>query len=147
LVAELVQESRPLTESKPAINSLAKSLENLNSDNCLKVALHAIEKIKPRMLLFEEEDMIFKKELADIYSARDDHESAARVLETINLEQTNRAITANDKVDVWLDIAQHWFNADDSVNAEKFVNKAAHIMHLCSNDLDGKTLQLRYKQF
>jgi len=31
-----------------------------------------------------------------------------------------------DKVDIWLSIADHWFDADDSVNSEKYINYAAH---------------------
>lgn len=34
------------------------------------------------------------------------------------------------KVDIWLTIADHWFDADDSVNSEKFINYAAHQMHV-----------------
>ena len=66
--------------------------------------------------------MIFKKEIADIYSARNEFEDAARTLESINLKDTNRNIRPADVVSIWLDIADYWFDADDSVNAEKFVN-------------------------
>jgi hypothetical protein len=30
---------------------------------------------------------------------------------------------------VYVTIAEYWFEDDDAVNAEKFINKAAHIMH------------------
>lgn len=65
-----------------------------------------------------------------MHSAREEYELAARILEKINLEQTNRIVENKEKVDLWLTIADNWFEADDSVNAEKFINKAAHIMHL-----------------
>lgn len=35
-----------------------------------------------------------------------------------------------DKVDIWLLIADNWFEADESVNSEKYINLAAHQMHL-----------------
>jgi len=39
-------------------------------------------------------------------------------------------------------IAEYWFEDDgDAVNAEKFINKAAHIIHLVKDN----ALQLRYK--
>jgi hypothetical protein len=66
--------------------------------------------------------MLFKKEISDIHAARDEYEEAAKVLETINLKDTNRNIRPADVVGIWLDIADYWFEADDSVNAEKFVN-------------------------
>jgi len=81
--------------------------------------------------------------MAEVLTAREDYEGAAKVLETINLEQTNRVVAPNEKADIWLSIAENWFSFDDSVNAEKFINKAAHVMHL----VQEKSLQLRYKNF
>lgn len=66
--------------------------------------------------------MIFKKEIGDVYAARNEYEEAARTLESINLKDTNRNIRPADVVEIWLNIADYWFDADDSVNAEKFVN-------------------------
>jgi len=43
-----------------------------------------------------------------------------------------------------LTIAENWFAFDDSLNAEKYINKAAHVMHLFPEE---KALQLRYKNF
>lgn len=50
----------------------------------------------------------------------------------------------HEKADLWLTIAENWFNFDDSVNAEKFINKAAHVMHLVRDDM---SLVMRYKNF
>ena len=77
--------------------------------------------------------MQFKKEIADVLSAREEYEQAARMLEKINVDQTNKPVENKDKVDLWLTIADNWFEADDSVNAEKYINKAAHIMHLVTD--------------
>ena len=42
-----------------------------------------------------------------------------------------------------MQIAEYWFDAEDSVNAEKYVNKAAHIMH----HVTKRETQVRYKNF
>lgn len=39
--------------------------------------------------------------------------------------------------------AEYWFEEDDAVNAEKFINKAAHIIHLVKDP----SVQIRYKVF
>ena len=100
----------------------------------MEISDYAIKKLKNRQLHFEEEDTIFKKEMAEVLTARDDNELAAKTLESINLEQSNREIKPAEKADVWLSIAENWFEADDSVNAEKFINKCAHVMHLFPNE-------------
>ena len=40
-----------------------------------------------------------------------------------------------------MQIAEYWFEDDDAVNAEKYINKAAHIIHR----VNDQTLQIRYK--
>jgi len=72
--------------------------------------------------------------MAEVLTAREDYESAARALESINLEQTNRQVKPTEKADIWLSVAENWFSYDDSVNAEKYINKAAHVMHLVQED-------------
>ena len=72
-----------------------------------------------------------------------DYEGAARTLDSINLEQTNRNVADKEKVEVYLEIAQNWFEEEDYVNAGNFVNKAAHIMHL----VEDVTMQLSFKSF
>lgn len=49
-------------------------------------------------------------------------------MESINLEL--RSEDFKFKAEILLDIAENWFSADDSVNAESYINKAGHIMHL-----------------
>ena len=40
-----------------------------------------------------------------------------------------------------MQIAELWFEEDDAVNAEKFINKAAHIIHL----VKAQEVKIRYK--
>lgn len=73
--------------------------------------------------------MIIKKEVAEVLTAREEYEKAAKVLEKIDLDHKNEKLDKREKVDILLTIADNWFSADDSINAEKFVKKAAHEIH------------------
>lgn len=79
--------------------------------------------------------------MAEVYAAKKDYEKAARTLEKINLENPNRNIFADEKAEIYVQIAEYWFEDEDAVNAEKFINKAAHVMHLVKN----QTIIIRYK--
>lgn len=35
-----------------------------------------------------------------------------------------------EKIEIRLTIADYWFKADDATNSEKYINQAAHEMHL-----------------
>lgn len=130
LIDEITSEQRPLNESKPIINYLATHLKQLDNSSTLAVCEHAISKLRSRQLQFDEEDCLFKKEMAEVLVARQEYEQAARTLESINIEHTNRQVSSHEKAELWLQIAENWFEFDDSVNAEKYISKAAHVMHL-----------------
>jgi len=50
-------------------------------------------------------------------------------------------VDADEKVETSVQIAEIWLEDDDAVNAEKFINKAAHYVHLVKNP----QLVIRYK--
>lgn len=79
--------------------------------------------------------------MAEIFAAKKDYGSAAKLLEKIPLDNTNRYILEDEKVAIYVQIAEHWFDDEDAVNAEKFINKAAHIIHLVKDN----NLVIRYK--
>jgi COP9 signalosome complex subunit 4 len=57
------------------------------------------------------------------------------------LENTNRAVTEDEKVESYVQMSEYWFEDDDAVNAEKFISKAAHFVHR----VQDKSIVLRYK--
>ena len=61
------------------------------------------------------------------------------MLESINFDQQ----TEFKRTELYISIAEAWFAADDHVNAEGFLNKAAHLIH----KFDNIELQSRYRAF
>ena len=70
-----------------------------------------------------------KKQVSEVFAAKREFDKAARILEKINLENINRDVENDEKAQVYVQIAEYWFEDDEAVNAEKYINKAAHIMH------------------
>lgn len=69
--------------------------------------------------------------MADIHAAKKDFDLAAKILAKINLDNAHRNVDADEKASVYVTIAEYWFDFDgDAVNAETFINKSAHIIHL-----------------
>lgn len=108
-----------------------EEFSKLSNDDGLEVGAHLIDLIAAtRNIAYEEEDAKIKRELAEIYAAKGDNERAAKTLEKINLENTSRKVEPEEKAETYVQTAEYWFEEDDAVNAEKFINKAAHIIHL-----------------
>jgi hypothetical protein len=114
----MVGENVSTNESRPVIKAIAEGIGKLNNDQAQDLAKFAIEKLKPRALIFDVEDTIFKKELAEVQAARDEYENAARTLERIKLDQTQRTVIPGEKIETWLLIADHYFAAEESGYAE-----------------------------
>ena len=77
-----------------------------------------------------------------MHAANKDYDLAAKILAKINLENAHRTVDADEKASVYVTIAEYWFDNDgDAVNAETYINKAAHIMH----HVKDAAVQLRYK--
>lgn len=80
-------------------------------------------------------------EVSKVLAAKKDYEKAARTLEKINFDSMSSHFPNDLKVRVHCEAAEHWFEEEDSVNAESHINKAAHIIHL----VDSQELIIRYK--
>ena len=124
--------------SRPVIGAISAGLGKLNNDQAMAVGSYAIERLAARQVTFEEEDTSIKKQVAEIHAARKDFDKAARVLERINLESQS---SEDERAALLIQIAELWFEDDDAVNAEKFINRAAHVMHLVGDP----ALQVRFK--
>mmetsp|Transcript_7787 Transcript_7787/g.13054 ORF Transcript_7787/g.13054 Transcript_7787/m.13054 type:complete len:165 (+) Transcript_7787:73-567(+) len=139
---EKSNENIPLTESKPILSLIAEGVSELDNKTTLEFAKEAIAILQPRQYHFDSEDTLIKKELANVQAAKEDFVSAARTLEKVSIDQSDKSY--RQKVEIWLSIAENWFEADDSVNAEKYVNKAAFLMHHLQNE---RELQIQYRCF
>jgi COP9 signalosome complex subunit 4 len=116
----------------------------LQNDPALELGQHLIDLLaSTRNIAFEEEDAAVKKALAQVYDAKGDTGKAARTLEKINLENAARVVSPDEKAEVYVQIAEYWFQEDDHVNAEKYLNKAAHIIH----EVKDRELRNKYKVF
>lgn len=97
--------------------------------------------MQPKIVQFGEQDYLIKKEISNCYEAQEDYEEAAKILEKINFESTSKEFEISQKVEVYVCIAEYWATAEDSINAERYANKAAHLIH----KVQDPELQLRYK--
>ena len=68
--------------------------------------------------------------MSKVHAAKKNFSQAAQILERVKIESTTKIYTADEKVDICVTICEYWFEDDEAVNAEKYINKAAHFVHL-----------------
>lgn len=107
----------------------------------LEFIIFCLAKIKPRVVSFEEPDVLFREALAELYMEEEEYIEAAKALAAINLESSSRQYTDIQKAEKYVKIAELYLQEDETVDAENFINRASRFIH----DVQDWTLKLRYQ--
>jgi len=77
---------------------------------------------------YEDQDTNIKMSVADAYQDIDDFRKSAQTLSTINLESTQKSVTADDKAKVWIRIVGCYLEEGDPTSAFSHLNKIKNII-------------------
>eukprot|EP00668_Euglena_longa_P029212 GGOE01036556.1.p1 GENE.GGOE01036556.1~~GGOE01036556.1.p1 ORF type:complete len:392 (-),score=170.22 GGOE01036556.1:86-1261(-) len=140
-IQSLVAETTPLTISRPALQELANHLPGLPSAVHKEVAGLALESIRPRLFVLQEESTAIREKLADLYQEEENWKLCAQTLIGIPLDLGSRALNEEYKLAHYVRIAQLFLEEDDHVQAETYINKC---LPLVNSGIDP-VLHLKYK--
>lgn len=90
---------------------------------------------------YEEQDTRMKHVVADAYEANEDWRKSAQTLATINLESTQKSVTADQKAAVWIRIVRCYLEENDPVSAFTHLNKIKNILF----DVTDKETKLHFQ--
>jgi len=103
--------------------NLIQSLNTASSTVQVQVGAHIVEALQPQIASFEEQDATIREILANGYEAEEDYSQAAKALQGIHLDTTQRQITEIAKVQVYIRIVRYYLEDDDTVSAETALNR------------------------
>ncbi|KAG1696343.1 hypothetical protein DVH05_018475 [Phytophthora capsici] len=144
IVTHLLGEDVLLVISRAAITHLASIVEGIDVDAHpwkLEFICFCLAKIKPRILSFEEPDVMFRESLAAMYMDEEEYIEAAKALAAINLESSTRQYTDIEKAEKYVKIAELYLQEDETVDAENFINRASRFIH----NVENWALKLRFQ--
>ncbi|GMF65320.1 unnamed protein product [Phytophthora lilii] len=107
----------------------------------LEFICFCLAKIKPRILSFEEPDVMFRESLAAMYMDEEEYIEAAKALAAINLESSTRQYSDVEKAEKYVKIAELYLQEDETVDAENFINRASRFIH----NVEDWALKLRFQ--
>jgi len=148
LVSKLVSDDVPPQASRPVLLHLTQSIVKLPADTFVEVANFGIQSIRQHPSAgHDEADYVLRDLLFNHYSVEQDFKSAAMVLSSLNMENTSKAWSVDDKADIYVKVAETFLADDESSadQAEIFVQKASALMNDVSSTTQGKVIHLRYK--
>ncbi|KAI9082136.1 hypothetical protein K1719_035876 [Acacia pycnantha] len=106
-----------------------------------EIAHYALAQIQPRVVSFEEQVLIIREKLAELYESEKEWSKAAQMLSGIDLDSGMRLIDDTFRLSKCVQIARLYLEDDDAVNAEAFINKASFLV----SNSQQEVLNLQYK--
>uniref|UniRef100_A0A0D9VQS0 COP9 signalosome complex subunit 4 n=1 Tax=Leersia perrieri TaxID=77586 RepID=A0A0D9VQS0_9ORYZ len=137
----MVSDEVPLVVSRQLLQTFAQELGKLEPDAQKEVAHYALTQIQPRVVSFEEQVVVIREKLAELYESEQQWSKAAQMLSGIDLDSGIRMLDDTNKLSKCVQIARLYLEDDDSVNAEAFINKASFLVTNSHHEL----LNLQYK--
>lgn len=137
----LAEESGFALFARPVLQQMAAEMERLTNLELKELAIHTLDKLRGRVVSFEEEDFVIRELLCDVFQAEGDWSEAARCLAQINLETGTRCRTPLQKAEKYVKISELYLEDEDPTSADMYCTRAAMVIH----EVQEVPLQLRYK--
>lgn len=123
----ILSETVSIVAARPLLDSFISVLRDLPSAIKIKVGQHAVTLLQSRSASVEEQDSNIREILADAYEAEEEYSAAARVLQGVHLDSSQRLITDAAKMRMWIRILRLYLEEDDTTNAESFLNRIKNL--------------------
>ncbi|XP_026394255.1 COP9 signalosome complex subunit 4-like [Papaver somniferum] len=140
-IDHMVSDAVPLVVSRQLLQTFAQDLGRFEPEAQKEIALNFLTQIQSRSVSFEEQVLIIREKLAELYEAEQEWSKAARMLSGIDLDSSIRLLDESYKLSKCVKIASLYLEDDDAVNAETFTNKASFLV----NNSKQEVLVLQYK--
>eukprot|EP00217_Crustomastix_stigmatica_P000312 CAMPEP_0183820046 /NCGR_PEP_ID=MMETSP0803_2-20130417/64444_1 /TAXON_ID=195967 /ORGANISM="Crustomastix stigmata, Strain CCMP3273" /LENGTH=383 /DNA_ID=CAMNT_0026064937 /DNA_START=1477 /DNA_END=2625 /DNA_ORIENTATION=- len=140
-VDHMLGDDVPLVISRQLLSAFASRLGELGPAARKEAGSHALERVAPRSVSFEEQLATVRESLAAVYEAEEDWSRAAQTLAGIDLDSGNRMLDEQYKFSKCVKIAMLYLEDDDAVQADHYIKKASFLLSGCSDE----ALELQYK--
>lgn len=137
----ILGDSIGIVAARPLLGSYVETLRKLESpDVKVESGRYALQALESRVVSFEEQDASIREILADAYQEQEEYIEAARMLQGIQLESTQRKVSEDAKVRTWIRICRLYLEEDDTTSAESYLNRAKNLLY----KVEDRELKLKF---
>ncbi|KAH9988702.1 PCI domain-containing protein [Xylariaceae sp. FL0662B] len=112
------------------LSTLITALKDFNNaDLWIDVGQHALTVLSAQTSTFLEQAAQIRELVADGHETNEDNLEAAKVLSEIPLDSSQRKVTNEDRVKVWIRIVRNYLEVDDTTSAETYLNKLKNVIY------------------
>ncbi|KAF8449784.1 PCI domain-containing protein [Terfezia claveryi] len=142
-VDSVLAESVGIVASRPILGVFVSAVEALPDLQARKaICVYTTEKLRPRIVSFEEQDSKLREILATVYETEDDNAEAAKALQGITLESSQRLIDDQYRLDIYIRIMRNLLEDDDTTAADSYLNRATYLIYKSTNPESTLLFQL-----
>lgn len=123
----ILNEELSIVAARPLLDSFIDVLRKLKPEIKVKVGQHAVNLVQSRSTSIEDQDAQIREILADAYEYQEEYAAAARALQGIHLDSSQRLISDSAKVRLWIRIVRLYLEDDDTTSAEGVLNKIKNL--------------------
>ena len=137
----ILTEDINIVAARPLLDAFIAALQNLSPETKIKVGQHAVTLLQSRSTSVEEQDAQLRELLADAYESEEEYSAAARALQGIHIDSSQRLVAESAKVRLWIRIVRLYLEEDDTTSAEAFLNRIKSL----PNKIEDHELKLHFK--
>lgn len=130
---------------RPLLVTFIDALAKAPSEVKVQVGSHITQALQPQLSSYEEQDARVRGVLADAYEEEEEYAAAAKALQGIHLDTTQRQVSDRSKVEIWIRIVRCYLEDDDTVAAETGLNKIKNSAAAAQVLKDAPDLRLHYQ--
>ncbi|KAJ5472175.1 hypothetical protein N7530_006176 [Penicillium desertorum] len=123
----ILSEEVSIVAARPLLDAFITVLQSLTAETKIKVGQHAITLLQARSASVEEQDSQIREILADAYESQEEYTSAARALQGIHIDSSQRLVSDAAKARLWIRIVRYYLEDDDTTSAEAFLNRIKNL--------------------
>lgn len=123
----ILGEDVSIVAARPLLDSFIAVLQNFEPEVKIKAGQHAVTLLQSRATSAEEQDAQIREILAQAYESEEDFSAAARALQGINIDSSQRLVTDEAKARLWIRIVRNYLEEDDTTSAEAFLNRIKNL--------------------
>lgn len=137
----ILSEETSVVATRPLLDAFITVLQTLTPETKVKVGQHAVTLLQSRSTSLEEQDAQIREILADAYEAEEEYSAAARTLQGIHLDSSQRLISDEARVKLWIRIVRLQLEEDDTTSAEGVLNRIKNL----PSAIEDHELKLHFK--
>lgn len=119
----ILNENIGVVTARILLDAFIQALRKLPAPTKITVGQHAIATLQTRSTSIEEQDAKIRETLAEAHESQEEYIAAAKALQGIHLDSSQRLISDDSKVRMWIRIVRLYLEEDDTTNAEAVLNR------------------------